>query len=62
MQKFTLLIGCLLLGFLPMNAQALRGVCGITYADQMSQIDRYLVNKRIAKTNIIFLITLNLNN
>ncbi len=51
MQKFTLLIGCLLLGFLPMNAQALRGVCGNTYADQMSQIDRYLVNKRIAKTN-----------
>lgn len=51
MQRFTLLIGCLLLGFLPMNAQALRGVCGNTYADQMSQIDRYLVNKRIAKTN-----------
>jgi len=51
MQRFTLLIGCFLLGFLPMNAQELRGVCGNTYADQMSQIDRYLVNKKIAKTN-----------
>ena len=51
MQRFTLLIGCLLLGFLPINAQELSRVCGNTYADQMSQIDRYLVNKKIAKTN-----------
>ncbi len=52
MQRLTLLIGCfLLLGYLPINAQELRGVCGNTYADQMSQIDRYLVNKKIAKTN-----------
>ncbi len=51
MQRFTLLITCFLLGMLPINAQILRGVCGNTHADQMSQIDRYLVNKRIAKTN-----------
>ncbi|MFK7980042.1 MAG: zinc-dependent metalloprotease [Saprospiraceae bacterium] len=51
MQKFTLLIGCFLLGCLPMDAQELRGVCGNTYADQMSQIDRYLANKKMAKTN-----------
>jgi len=34
-----------------MNAQELRGVCGNTYSDQMSQIDRYLVNKKMAKSN-----------
>ena len=51
MQKITLLICCFLLGVVSINAQKLRGVCGNTYADQMSQIDRYLVNKKTAKTN-----------
>ena len=55
MQRFTLLIGCFLLGFLPINAQEVKGVCGNTYADQMSQIDRYLVNKKIRRYLIIFI-------
>lgn len=50
MQKFTLFIACFLLGTFSINAQEHRGICGNTYADQMTQIDRYLVNKKLAKT------------
>ena len=50
-KRFTLLICCFLFGVLSMNAQELRGTCGNSYADQMSQIDRYLVNKKMAKLN-----------
>ena len=49
MQRFTLLFAFLLLANLGLNAQQHRGVCGNTYADQMSQIDRYLANKKMAK-------------
>jgi len=51
MQRFTLLILFFIANIMTIHAQELRGVCGNTYADQMSQIDRYLVNKRIAATN-----------
>ena len=51
MQRFTLLIIFFITNILTIQAQELQGVCGNTYADQMSQIDRYLVNKQVAKTN-----------
>ena len=51
MQRFTLLVLFFIANIMTTQAQELRGVCGNTYADQMSQIDRYLVNKQIASTN-----------
>lgn len=49
--RLTFLLALLFVGINQMNAQEARGVCGNTYEHQMSQIDRYMTNKKIAKTN-----------
>ncbi len=49
MQRFTLLLTCLLLTIFSADAQELRGLCGNTYEDQMSQIDRYRANMKVAQ-------------
>ena len=49
MQRFTLLIGCLLLGIVSINAQTLKGVCGTTHEFQTYNTEQYIANLKAAK-------------
>lgn len=50
MQRFTLLLIGLFFTIFSAEAQALRGVCGNTYEDQLSQMDRYMANLKTVKS------------